>query len=186
MDTTGGISVAKRRLPDGRDSVKRSPSRIPRLGVGKGGPKKYRKEFAAEAKALCFVGATNESLAEYFEVNVSTLSKWRLKYPEFREAFKAKEEADKNVVGSLYRRAMGLEVVEVHEREKDGDREVERVVRKQIPPDTTAMIFWLKNRNPEQWSDRQDLNLTDGRSIAAALNAGRDRVARLRQEDSDG
>lgn len=31
-----------------------------------------------------------------------------------------------------------------------------------FPPDTTAMIFWLKNRQPDKWRDKRDVGDDDG------------------------
>ena len=61
--------------------------------------------------------------------------------------------ADAQVVESLYNRATGIEVTEVEVRD-DGKKKVKRVTKRPIPPDTTAQIFWLKNRQPELWRDK--------------------------------
>lgn len=36
---------------------------------------------------------------------------------------------------------------------------------KEVVPDTTAQIFWLKNRKPAQWRDKQDIEHSGGISI---------------------
>lgn len=54
---------------------------------------------------------------------------------------------------SLFKRATGIEVTEVEVRD-DGKKKVKRVTKRPIPPDTTAQIFWLKNRQPELWRDK--------------------------------
>lgn len=36
---------------------------------------------------------------------------------------------------------------------------VERKV-KEVEPDTTAQIFWLKNRKPDKWRDKQDVQIS--------------------------
>ena len=54
---------------------------------------------------------------------------------------------------SLFKRATGIEVTEVEVRD-DGKKKVKRVTKKHIPPDPTAQIFWLKNRQPELWRDK--------------------------------
>ena len=117
-------------------------------------PTEYRQEYAEQARKLCLLGYTDKQLADFFEVNESTITRWKQKYPEFRTSIKkGKVVADAQVVDSLYNRALGMEVEEVEVR-GDGDDEIKRVIKKYIPPDTTAQIFWLKNRQPELWRDK--------------------------------
>ena len=117
-------------------------------------PTEYRQEYAEQARKLCLLGYTDKQLADFFEVNESTITRWKQKYPEFRTSIKkGKVVADAQVVDSLYNRALGMEVEEVEVR-GDGDDEIKRVTKKCIPPDTTAQIFWLKNRQPELWRDK--------------------------------
>jgi hypothetical protein len=125
-----------------------------------GRPSKYKEEFAAQAKKLCALGATDSQLADFFEVAVSTISLWKVEHPEFSEALKmAKEEADEKVEQSLYRRAMGYECDETDIRVVGGEI-VKTDIRKIYPPDTTAAIFWLKNRKPAQWREMKAVELT--------------------------
>lgn len=117
-------------------------------------PTDYRQEYAEQARKLCLLGFTDKQLADFFDVNESTITRWKQKYPEFCTSIKSgKVVADAQVVDSLYNRALGMEVEEVEVR-GDGDNEIKRVTKKHIPPDTTAQIFWLKNRQPELWRDK--------------------------------
>ena len=117
-------------------------------------PTDYRQEYAEQARKLGLVGVTDKQLADFFDVNESTITRWKQKYPEFCTSIKkGKVVADAQVVDSLYNRALGMEVEEVEVR-GDGDDEIKRVTKKHIPPDTTAQIFWLKNRQPELWRDK--------------------------------
>lgn len=126
-----------------------------------GRPTKYKEEYAAQAKKLCALGATDSQLADFFEVAVSTISLWKVEHPEFSEALKmAKEEADAKVEQSLYRRAMGYECDETDIRVVGGEI-VKTDLRRIYPPDTTAAIFWLKNRKPSQWRDKVE-NVVSG------------------------
>jgi len=119
-----------------------------------GRPSKYRPEFAEQAKKLCALGATDAQLADFFEVAISTVSLWKVQHKEFSEAINLpKAEADSRVEQSLYRRAMGYEHDDVDIRVIEGQI-VETRVRKYYPPDTAAMIFWLKNRKPQDWRDK--------------------------------
>lgn len=117
-------------------------------------PTDYRQEYAEQARKLCLLGFTDKQLADFFDVNESTITRWKQKYPEFRTSIKkGKVVADAQVVDSLYNRATGIEVTEVEVRD-DGKKKIKRVTKKHIPPDTTAQIFWLKNRQPELWRDK--------------------------------
>jgi hypothetical protein len=120
----------------------------------KGRPTKFDPDKCRQAEALCKLGATDRELAEFFKVSESTLNLWKLQHADFSEALKVgKEAADKRVEQSLYRRAMGYSHDEVHISNYMGEVTLTPIV-KQYPPDTTACIFWLKNRKPAEWRDR--------------------------------
>lgn len=122
-----------------------------------GRPSKYRAEFAEQAAKLCKLGATDAQLADFFGVSVSTINLWKVQHPKFSESIKVpKAEADERVEQSLYRRATGYEHDDIDIRVIDG-AVVQTPIRKHYPPDTTAAIFWLKNRQPEQWRDKQEM-----------------------------
>ena len=117
-------------------------------------PTDYRQEYAEQARKLCLLGFTDKQLAVFFGVNESTINRWKDKYPEFCTSIKSgKVIADAQVSESLFKRATGIEVTEVEVRD-DGKKKVKRVTKKHIPPDPTAQIFWLKNRQPELWRDK--------------------------------
>lgn len=117
-------------------------------------PTDYRQEYAEQARKLCLLGFTDKQLAVFFGVNESTINRWKQKYPEFCKSIKSgKVIADAQVTESLFKRATGIEVTEVEVRD-DGKKKVKRVTKRPIPPDTTAQIFWLKNRQPELWRDK--------------------------------
>lgn len=126
-----------------------------------GRPSKYRPEFAKQAAKLCSLGATDAQLADFFEVAVSTINLWKVQHVEFSESIKVpKAEADERVEQSLYRRAMGYEHDEVDIKVIGGEV-VQTPMRKFYPPDTTAAIFWLKNRKPEEWREKVDHTLAN-------------------------
>ena len=123
-----------------------------------GRPTEYRVEYIARAKEMCALGATDAELAEEFGVSVTTLYNWRAKHPEFLEALKLpKEQADQRVERSLFERATGYtrESVKIF-CGKDGSV-TEVPFMEHVPPDSTAMIFWLKNRKPAEWRDKVDM-----------------------------
>lgn len=103
-------------------------------------------------------GLTDEQMANNIGINVATLYTWKKKYGEINEALKrGKEVVDIEVENSLLKAAKGYFVDE----EKTYISEVNGVVtkrkeitKKYIAPNTTAQIFWLKNRKPIEWRDK--------------------------------
>lgn len=120
-----------------------------------GRPSAYKPEYVKQAQALCKLGATDAELADFFGVSVRTIYAWQSKYNEFLQALKAgKDEADDRVERSLYQRAIGYEYDAVKIFNASGDPLVVPY-REKCPPDTTAAIFWLKNRRKDKWRDVQ-------------------------------
>lgn len=122
-----------------------------------GRPSKYNSVDLKQVEKLAKAGWTDLQMAEFFEVDVATWHRWKGKHEEFCNALKDwKEHADKRVERSLYERATGYSCREEKIFNNDGSAMVVPTV-KNYPPDTTAAIFWLKNRQPEQWRDKQAL-----------------------------
>ena len=121
---------------------------------GAGRPTKYKPEYVAQAEKLCALGATDIEIADFFEVDVRTLYRWKGEYEGFCQSIKAgKDIADERVERSLFSRANGYEHDEVDIRVVGGEL-VQTPIRKFYPPDTAAAIFWLKNRRPAEWRDK--------------------------------
>lgn len=136
-----------------------------------GRPSKFKPEFIAQAEKLCKLGATDIEMADFFAVDVRTLYRWKGENEQFCQALKAgKEEADDRVERSLFARANGYEHEEVDIRVV-ANAIVKTDIRKYYPPDTTAAIFWLKNRKPAQWREMKALEVTgaDGGSLDHSL-----------------
>lgn len=120
----------------------------------------YREAYANQALKLALLGAKDKELADFFGVSTQTLNKWKKDYPEFLDALKkGKDVADSNVASKLYNRAIGYDFKETHIVRKDGKVVGEKHITKHQPPDTTAAIFWLKNRQPDKWRDRKELQV---------------------------
>ena len=132
-----------------------------------GRPSKYRPEFAEQARKLCLIGATDVQIADFFGVIVQTLFNWRAEHPEFLEATKSgKSKHDQEVEDSLLHRAKGYShaAVKIVADAKTG-AQVSVPYTEYYPPDTTACIFWLKNRQPERWRDRHEHQHSGGIDI---------------------
>ena len=125
-----------------------------------GRPSSYKPEYAEQAAKLCALGATDIELADFFEVDVRTIYRWKNEFEEFCQSIKiAASEADRRVERSLYERATGYSYPAVKIFQYEGTP-VEVPYREHVPPDTTAMIFWLKNRRPKEWRDRREQEIT--------------------------
>lgn len=143
---------------------------------GGGRPSEYRDEYAEQAYKLCLLGATDLKLADFFEVSERTINNWKSEHDEFFSCLKkGKIIADAEIAEGLYNRAKGAvintqQAIKLKRVEYDqGKRmlEEERVevvdLIQEVPPDTAAGIFWLKNRNPEMWRDKREYSEnTDG------------------------
>lgn len=136
-----------------------------------GRPTDYRPQFAGQAAKLCRLGATDIELADFFEVDVRTIYRWKARRKEFCQAIKtAKEVADERVERSLYAKATGYSFDSVKiltvAMGNNGGSEVQQVpYREHVPPDTTAAIFWLKNRRPKEWRDRVEHTGAEGGAL---------------------
>lgn len=107
-------------------------------------------------------------------VACSTLRVWKDTYPAISAALKRNRElADIEVENELYKSCKGRTVtikkpIKVKKvRVKDGERFETEIVEQHdeeiyIPPNTTAQIFWLKNRRPDRWRDKPDEKKNDG------------------------
>lgn len=125
-----------------------------------GRPTKFKPEFVQQAEKLCRLGATDIEVADFFEIEVRTLYRWKAENEAFCQALKAgKDDADDRVERSLFARANGYEHDEVDIRVVGGGI-VQTPIRKFYPPDTTAAIFWLKNRKPKEWRETKAVELT--------------------------
>ncbi len=137
-----------------------------------GRPSSYSDEYAGQATKLAALGATDIEIADFFEVDVRTVYRWKHDFPEFCQALNiGKEKADERVINSLYQKAVGYEQDEVKIFMPGGaDKPVYAPFRAKIAPDTTAAIFWLKNRRPADWREKHDMELTgkDGQPLSTA------------------
>lgn len=105
-------------------------------------------------------GLTDEQIAKNLTINPATLYDWKKKYPEISKALKrGKGVVDIQVENALLKRALGYSYTEVKVENGEEGTKVTKTV-KEVIPDTTAQIFWLKNRKPEQWRDKQNVELS--------------------------
>lgn len=125
----------------------------------KGGGRKtvYQDSFADLAYNYCLLGATDVQMAGFFEVSEQTINNWKIAHKDFSLALKrGKEQADAIVAQSLFHRATGYEHADLDIKMYEGQI-IKTELIKHYPPDTTAAIFWLKNRQSKSWRDKTDI-----------------------------
>ena len=126
-------------------------------------------------------GLTDEQIAKNIGINRTTLYDWKKKETNIADALKkGKEIIDFEVENALLKRALGYE----YEEETYENGILTKKVKKQVAPDTTAQIFWLKNRKPNNWKDRIETD-EDKEAVANASQV----IAKIRkvaQEYTDG
>ena len=115
-----------------------------------GRPTKYKEAFNDQVFEMALLGLTDTQMATIIGVNQDTFNEWKKVYPSFSESLtQGKEDADGKVAKAMYKRALGLTIVE-EALTKDG-----QIVqlRKELPPDTPAAKHWLANRQRKLWAN---------------------------------
>jgi hypothetical protein len=122
------------------------------------------------------LGATVDDLAGLFEVESATITEWIAGFPEFAAALKqGREVADATAAERLFQRAIGFS----HEVEKvvqSGGTPVTVKYTERYPPDATALVFWLKNRQRGRWRDKVEPEATVSDDFIAELEAAGERA----------
>ena len=106
-------------------------------------------------------GLIDREIANKIGISERTFTEWKTKFPIMSSVLKkGKDVIDRQVENALLKRALGYKYTEtIREAVKDPDSgeiemRVTKTVTKQVIPDTTAQIFWLKNRKPDKWRDK--------------------------------
>lgn len=111
-------------------------------------------------------GLTDKQIAENMGVAERTFTDWKKKFSAISAVLKkGKEVIDRQVENALLKRALGYEYVETTKELTDLGLTVTKQVTKQVAPDTTAQIFWLKNRKPQEWRDKKETEVTGNLSV---------------------
>ena len=122
------------------------------------------KDNLIRIEAYARNGLSEEQIAKNLGVSYMTLRRAK-KDPDVGEQIckalmRTKEVVDFEVENMLYKRATGYEYDEVKEEYEDGVLTKRTVTKKTVVPDTSAQIFWLKNRKPTEWRDRREVDNT--------------------------
>lgn len=133
---------------------KKAKAKLPKKD---GRPTVYNEKMATKILELASRGAVDTEIAKKLGICLATLSAWKVKYPDFLDALRrAKAAADDFVVSALFQRARGYS----HPAMKffnDEGHVISQEYTEHYPPDTTAAIFWLKNRQSKEWRDAHKL-----------------------------
>lgn len=112
-----------------------------------------------------------KEIADKMGINESTLYDWMKKYPEISKAVKRTAlVVNAEIENSLEKLCSGFWADDGHGNTK------------YVPPNATAIIFTLKNRMPEKYRDKHDVELSGNVSVAGAIKAARERVKKLEKE----
>ena len=126
-----------------------------------GRPTKYKIEYNDQVFKLCLLGATDAQIANILDIDEATLNRWKIEYPKFCESLRSgKSEADSKVAQSLYNRALGYKQKATKFATHEGKITDTKDYIENVVPDTTACIFWLKNRQSKQWRDKVETEIT--------------------------
>lgn len=128
--------------------------------MGAGRPSKFGDLDMEQVRKVAEKGWTDKEMADFFDVCISTWDKWKAGNERFLQSLRDwKDIADDEMEMSLYQRGMGYS----HPEDKVFFHEGKPVVvptTKHYPPDSTSMIFWLKNRRRDDWRDRRETELS--------------------------
>jgi hypothetical protein len=142
-----------------------------------GRPTDYRPEYAAIARAMCRLGATDFDLAQEFDVKTSTIWRWYSKYPDFCSSTDdGKNAFDNRIERSLAQRAAGYSYHSEKVFQYDGQI-VRAEIVEHVPPDVSACRLWLMNRRPDKWRDRQEVKLDGSEAFLKVWQAISDGTA---------
>ncbi|MGF2089691.1 helix-turn-helix domain-containing protein [Enterococcus casseliflavus] len=130
-------------------------------------------------------GLTDEQIAKNIGIQRPTLYDWKKKYSDISDALKrGKEVVDRQVENALFKRAIGYEYKEVTKELTEAGIVVTKIVTKQQAPDTTAQIFWLKNRKPDEWRDKKETEVSGNMTVSNPFaNLSEEELRKLASRD---
>ena len=140
-----------------------------------GRPTDYHPGMATALRLAADAGtlgaATANEIAKELGIHASTVYDW-MKHEDFAEAFTyARTRADREIESALFKKARGFDFTETTKTTKEGGKRAEKegapmtevtesVKQVYVPPDTAAAVFWLKNRQRKDWTDKTEVEVT--------------------------
>lgn len=143
-------------------TAKKDPKDLKKAGA----KTKYKEEYNEQVEKICKLGSTDAQIANFFNVTETTINNWKIDFPIFFESIKkGKDHFDlNNVENALLKSAMGFDYDEVSETDSSGENgsfSSTKTTNKKVVGNVTAQIFWLKNRQPARWKDKQEVEHID-------------------------
>ena len=164
---------------------------MPKGGVraGSGRKSELTNEVVAQCVELYLAGASDRDVAAALNRSPTTIQNWKKK-KMFAPAIAAKGKVNSGIVAKLKKRAEGFTFTETTEKfDAEGNLIGVEVKTKALAPDVAAQKFWLTNRNPDEWANKEVVEHYDGEKGIEAINKGRQRVAdakKRREEENAG
>ena len=120
----------------------------------------FKDEYVELAYNYSLLGATDKEMAGFFDVSERTFNSWKKAHPVFLQSIKrGKVQADAEVASKLHSRALGFNFDEIHVEKKGRKIASKKTITKHIPPDVNAGKFWLSNRQPDKWRNKQAIEV---------------------------
>jgi len=139
---------------------------------------KFNEVLSDRVIELAEQGKTDREIADEIGVSLAALSNWKIVRPEFMESLKvARSFADDLVEASLFQRAIGYSHKAIKWFQHEGVSWSEEYIE-HYPPDTTACIFWLKNRRQDMWRDKFEIKGEVAISLTDAMKEARERASK--------
>lgn len=160
-----------------------------------GRPTLYKIEYNEQVYKLCLLGADDKAIADFFEVDVSTINNWKISHPEFFESIRAgKQIADMEVATSMYNNSIDRIItkkVPIKKKKvfwKDGKRHEEEEIEfaeqeEYLRADYRNQSLWLRNRKPKEWTDKTETKIdAEVKQTTTIINLGN---GEIEQPDED-
>jgi len=147
---------------------------------GRGRKSKYQDDFPLRAEGLARSGLTDRQIAIKLGISKTAFYEYLKFYTDFADSLKrGKAPVDTKVENALLKRALGYELEEVmteydiagKKRDETALPSKVRKTKKEVLPDVTAQIFWLKNRQPMKWRDKQELEHSGQMTMINVISA---------------
>ena len=119
------------------------------------------------------LGYSATEIAGALMISDTAFKRWIKTYPSFRASLYAgREIADSKVAAAFYKSIVGYTLEQEKAFvDKDGCEHVIKITE-EVGPNSGAALNWLKNRQPNLWSDKQQIEHSGEMSVTMDLNGG--------------
>ncbi len=137
----------------------------------------YHCDMLPIVRKMAKAGMTELEIADSLDVAPITFKQWQSKYPRLLNALElGRKQSIKRVTRALYHRSVGYSY-DAERVFNDKGNIVKTVQREHVAPDVNAIKFYLSNKDPENWQDRSNLDVSGNLNvIASTVSAARTRL----------